>query len=676
MPECRGNEMKSIYLCFTLAILMLNVAGLTLLASRLLPVVALARAAGILMFCLVMFFIEHFVGLGSLTWVWPVTTLVSAFLLWRYRSRFCDREVWHAELVFLLAFLYGFMWRYAFPDLDAGSEHLSDLYYITNYLSGSTLPPLDRWYPPHMFNFYYAFQHYSAALMARIFGIESGTAYNIAFALLMALPVTLAWYVTSRFIKNRCYRVLLIVALISGGTGFSPLLPLVLDNTGTEPYWASAIRVIGSQRFIGDTEVQAEHRVKTAIGERLFPTLRNEQKPTPNFVQRQLPQETFGYQYFLGDYHPPIGGYFLLMFALALIAAMETGGLGRIGQAFLALSVPAVLITQTWVFPLHGFLLTCWVAYRYWKKDPPDWGVFLTGGLIGFALIYPFLTLFSAHDGGVAIKLVSRIDHTPLDRFMGLHWPLMVLVLLGMMQPATRKISIMFALTFGLLLLISEVFYVDDPSGEQYERTNTTMKWWGWIWVGGLVSLGSVCLGSSARYARWGAAATLVLVSTIAYDEGRYFILNDKVDRGHMEGHYWYTSDSVNRDLFNYLKSAPDGIVLENHYDNAYTNTGIHALFAGKTALLGWVAHLTTWHGEISDVWMLQAQIKAFYKAELPNSLDWLIANNVQYIVWGPVENSKEGHPFLAIKQQIDSRYVWKSFNEGDDTRVGVWVRK
>jgi len=245
-----------------------------------------------------------------------------------------------------------------------------------------------------------------------------------------------------------------------------------------------------------------------------------------------------------------------------------------------------------------------------------------------------------------------------------------------MTQPSTRKISIMFALTFGLLLVISEVFYVDDPSGEQYERTNTTMKWWGWIWVGGLVSLGSVCLGSTARYARWGAVVTLALVSVVAYDEARYFILNDKVDMGHIEGHHWYTNNSANRDLFKYLKTAPDGIVLENHYDHAYTNTGIHALFSGKTALIGWVAHLGTWHGEISDVWMLEGQIQAFYKAELPNSLDWLIANNVQYVVWGPVENGKVSHAFSMIDQQIASRYTWKGFAEGEDARIGVWVRK
>lgn len=97
--------MNLIYLGFTLAILMLNVAGLTLLASRFLPLLVLARAAGILMFCMSMFFIEHFVGLGSLTWVWPITTLVSAFVIWRNRTQLVENGFCRSEQVFVLAFL-------------------------------------------------------------------------------------------------------------------------------------------------------------------------------------------------------------------------------------------------------------------------------------------------------------------------------------------------------------------------------------------------------------------------------------------------------------------------------------------------------------------------------------------------------------------------------------------
>jgi uncharacterized membrane protein len=125
-----------------------------------------------------------------------------------------------AELVFVLAFLYGFAWKFTFPDITPSSERITDLYFITNYLPGNRLPPLDQWYPPHHFNVYYALQHYGAALLGRIFGLDGGTSYNIAFALLMALPITLAWHFASTFIKSRGYRLLLVLALVTGAPVF------------------------------------------------------------------------------------------------------------------------------------------------------------------------------------------------------------------------------------------------------------------------------------------------------------------------------------------------------------------------------------------------------------------------------------------------------------------------
>ncbi len=669
--------MNLINLAVTLALLLINLAGLTLLVTRWLPPFALARSAGVLLVCLVLFCVEHFFGLGNLTWVWPISTLVSLWLVGENRARLAEDGFWQTELVFAIAFFYGLIWRFTFPDITPSSERITDLYFITNYLPGNRLPPLDQWYPPHHFNFYYALQHYGAALLGRIFGLDGGTSCNIAFALLMALPVTLAWHFASSFLKARGLRFLLVLALVTGGTGFSPLMHLVMGQpAGIDPAGGVAERIIASQRFIGNMELPAAQRLTTALGEKLFPPLPAPQKPRPDFEARELPEETFGYQFFLGDYHPPIGGYFLLLMALALIAAVETGGVGWIGQALLALTVPAVIATNLWVFPLHGFLLAGWLGYRYWQRSPPHWVALLGGVLLGFALIYPFLTEFTAQAVWTPIKLVRGDDHTPLSRFLGLHWPLLVLLALSLFQPSARRPSLALALTFGALLLISEFIYVDDPSGGKYERTNTTMKWWGWIWAGGLVSLGTLTLASKTRFIRWGAVLTLGLVSLQAYDLASYYILAGKEDRGYLSGHRWYTQDRNNRDLFHYLQAAPYGIVLENQYDNAYTNTGIHALFTSKTALLGWTAHLLTWHGAVPDVWALLEQIKLFYAGTLPNSLDWLLINEVRYVVWSPADSGKHPQAFETINRQIGSRYLWQGFYDVGDRHIGVWVRK
>ena len=668
--------MNYLYIALMLALLLLNLAGVTLITRRWVPPFALARSIGIVVMCLVLFFVEHFIGLGQLTWVWPITSVVSAVLLYRQRIELAQSNFWWAEGVFLAAFLYVFAWRFAFPMIYPSSETVTDLYFIANYLDGSTLPPLDHWYPPQVFNVYYAFQHYAAALMGRIFGFDPGTTYNLAFTLLMALPVTLAWEFAGYYVKNIPAKVLLIVALTAGGTGISPLTHLILESDDDHPSAAvrdanARTRVIMSQRFTGILE----QKINTPLGKALFPALSPQQKPTPDFEPRELQMESYGYQIFLGDYHPPLGGYFLLVLALALIAAIEAQALGNVGQALLAATIPVVLVTNAWVFPLQGLLVLGWMGYRYWRKNPPDWRWLLGGGCLALALLLPFLSGFLGNTPGAPIRLTAMIDHTPFNQFIGQHWPLLVLIVLGMFEPTTRKLSMAMAVTFGLLLLMSEIVYVDDPTTGKYERSNTTMKWWGWIWCGAVVSLGALCLGSAARAIRWTATVTLLLVSVYAYDVGRSFMATGKSDLGHLSGHHWMTQDPITKAMIDYLKDAPPGIVLENQYGDAYTNTSLYALFSGKPVLLGWPLHLIVWHGERPDVWTRKTQIEEFYAGNLPGSLEWLLLNKVQYIVWTAAENNQQ-NAFANIQQQIGSHYAWKEFYAAGQQRIGVWVRR
>lgn len=668
--------MNLIWLGSTLILLLLNVAGLTLLVQRYIAPIALARAIGIIGFCLILFFIEHFIGLGQLTWVWPISSVLSAALVYRQWRKHTIAGFWTAEVVFYAVFLYVFAWQFAFPSIYPSSEHVTDLYFIANYLDGVTLPPPDHWYPQHKFTVYYAFQHYAAALLARIFGLDGGTTYHVSFALLIALPATLAWEMAGQYIRTTWLKVLLLIALVSGGTGISPMIHLLqhIDPNLKAEQLTNKIsdQIVTSQRFIGLMEKENN----TDFAKTLFPPLTAEQKPTPNFEPRELPMETYGYQIFLGDYHPPLGGYLLLLMALTLITALETNAIGNIGQAFLAATVPVVIVTNAWVFPLQAALVLAWVGYRYWNKHPPNWILLLLGGFGALILLFPFLREFALHAQNTPIRFVNAIDHTPLRHFIALHWPLLVLLILGMFEPTTRKLSLTFALTFAVLLFISEMIYVDDPTGDKYERTNTTMKWWGWIWCGGLVALSTLCLGSQSRWVRWVTIACLLSISTYAIDLTRYYLHADKTDAGQLSGHRWMTQDPATKAMINYLIDAPAGIVLENQYDNAYCNTSLYALFSNKPAMLGWPMHLLTWRGDVPDVWITKDQVVDFYNGKLPDSLAWLLAHDVQYIIWTAEENSKQKQAYALIDQQIKPGYLWKAFYTAGDYRIGMWVRQ
>ena len=170
-------------------IFLVNLTGLALVTRRFLGSWLLARCASPLVVA-VPFFLEHFAGFGSLAWLWPVTTAASIFGIVREWRIFVSN--WRIEAVFNGAFAYALAWRYAFPDIDASSEKMTDLMFIANYMSGARLPPVDRWLPPFRFDMYYALQHYAAALMARILAIPAGTAYNLAFCMVIAAAVTAA----------------------------------------------------------------------------------------------------------------------------------------------------------------------------------------------------------------------------------------------------------------------------------------------------------------------------------------------------------------------------------------------------------------------------------------------------------------------------------------------------
>ena len=676
--------MHLIFLALSLGLLWIHLAALTVPIYRYVPDCHVARSSGVLVLVLALFFMEHFVGLGRLHWLVPLTSLGAAFILWKQHGQLKERGFWRAEMVFILAFLYAFGWRFFLPNIDATSERITDLYFISNYLPGTTLPPLDNWYPPHKFNFYYAFQHYAAALLGRFFGHDIGTAYNLAFALLMTLPITLVWSIGCRLVAQKWTRLLLVAALVFGGTGLSPLLhlvfrgpeaPLEQSERALQMYrHAQSIdafkHIVMSARFIGDSDEKAhQDNTNKAMAAALFPI----RKPSADFQLRVLPLENFGYQFFLGDYHPPLGSFFLLLLTLALISCIEAGRAAVLSEALLGLTVPVMIITNTWIFPLQCLLLCGWIVYRYWAGKAPNLLWLIGGGLTGGLLIYPFMTDFSSSALSTPIQLVTADDHTPLARFIALQWPILLFMSLAAFEPQWRKLSVALVLTFGIMLLLSECIYIDDPTGGKYIRTNTVMKWWGWIYVGSLVSLGAICLGSTRPWVRWPAILAMLLMNVTAYDVSRYLLYTDKQDVGRIQGHHWATKQLVNRDIYHFLKQRPVGIVLENMPKEAYMESSTYAIFNNKPVLLGWPSHVKVWHGDVAQVWSTVQDIRTFYNGKLGNEVQWLLAREVKYIVLSPKDDASH---FSTINHRIRSHYNWFGFNRDGEQPVGIWVRR
>jgi hypothetical protein len=520
--------------------------------------------------------------------------------------------------------------------------------------------------------------------LGRWFGWQIGFALNISFVLLMAMGLALAWDFTVRFVQQRASRAVLILALALGGTGVTPLLAGLVDepqsetpnqaqtaNQSIEHMWASA-------RFIGNYDA----RINTELGVKLFP--QPAESATPKWEPRELPLENFGYQYFLGDYHPPLGGFFLLFLMLALIGwgqhavAAETRPLAQksaIQQFLLAFTVPAMLVTNTWILPMQACLLLAWVGWRKWQKEAVIWSALIAGGGLGFVLIYPFLSDFAANTLQTPIRWVRAVDHTEPLRFLFLMWPILALFALAATEARRRPLVLMFVIGFAVMMALGEFTWVDDPSAGRHERTNTTMKWWGWMWSGALLSSGALALASERLWVR--SLAFLVLCGPIVYaiPTAQYLSQLPLTNFGRLEGSAWFLKDRPVAAAVNWLKQAPRGIVLENWQGDAYNNQTLYALNSGQVSLMGWPSHVSIWHSGAPEVWAMRQEIIDFYTGVLPDPLNWLSRNNVRYVVWGHGE--RNANNWQQMHNTLSARYDWHPFVvQSPDDRVGVWARR
>ncbi|HEY8024165.1 MAG TPA: DUF2298 domain-containing protein [Burkholderiaceae bacterium] len=666
--------MQAIYFALAIGLVWLHFAALAAFVGPHFGSWAIGRAVAVTVIVTFAFFVEHLSGLGPLRFVWPFSALIASFYLWCERDALKKGGFVQAEAVFGAALAYGLIWRCLFPSIYQTAERLPDLMFISSFIDGSTLPVQDHWLPPFKFDYYYTLQYYAAGFAGRVFQMPLGLTYNLSVAFLAALSLSLVWDTGSRFIRNRFSLILLMAALAFGGTGVTILNHIIVDSP--TDIASTNERMWGSARFIGEYD----QHINTDIGHKLFPP-----GDDPGVIPRSLGMENLGYQYFLGEFHAPQGGYFLLLLAVALIAAMEfvpddDKSRKRLVHTAMGFSVPVVLAVNTWVLPLQGLLLGTWAVWRAWQGRAvpgrkPDWAALIAGGVVGTFLLYPFLSGFANRGMPTPIRLVFPGDHTPVPQFIALFWPLLVLIALGLWHRETRRLTLFFALVFGGLLVMSEMIFVDDPSAGQFERSNTTMKWWGWIWTGGLTALGAVLLAAKARWMRYLTMFALGCTVLYGYDIVQFWRLQHEQGNANMYGSSFYTTDPVARDMFRYLAQAPDGIMLENQYADGYHEGGAYSAFSGKPLFVGWTNQLYNWRGYMDVIGNRRRETNQFYSGEMQQPLSWAADNELRYIVWNRRDTQPPG---LWDKRngELSPLYVWKAFGTEAGKPVGIWVRR
>ena len=658
---------QAIYFLGIAAAVLINITALTLLVLPYLPYPATARATGILCVCLVFFSLEHFVGLGSLYPLFLPLTALSLFVIWRERARFLDENFRTSEIVFLCALLYGAAWRLSFPEVVEDNDRLSDFHYVSNYLAGAKLPPLDYWLPYQRFDYYYTFQHYSAALLGRLFGLGPGASFTLAPIILPALVLGLAWEFLTLVRARLWAKLLSIVALAIGGTGISPLLHLIIaPSSGAFLSYGSAVEaLIYNSRLLGlfDSSV-ASSTWQAVVGD------------TQHSVR--LPIETFGYQYGIGGYHAVLAGFLLLFLALTIIVAVQqapTEVRSRL-DFVLGLTVPLTFCCNTWMFPLQAALVGAWTLWDRSSSGAWDVRYLAAGAGAGVLLLLPFLAGISSETGYMHLAFVSPGAQTPILQFLVVWWPLLVLALAVVIFGMRGSFAGFLAALFVALLVFTEL--VNAPDGAfwgDFIRFNPILKWWGWIFTGGVFSVSGLLLASDRPAARVTAAVVLVLISVVAVDTFRYFAFRSHEFAGKIDGMSYYEKDPANGRMLHYLVDAPFGIVLERVYDDFPGDTGIYGSFAQKPNVVGIPYLLGIWKRNLTELPALVAEVKSFYAGTLLGAERFLADHDVRYVVWS-IRESKNIDAWKSIMQAVDADYRWLEFSTTPEAHVGLWVRR
>lgn len=643
----------------TVLLVVVNLAGLSLATMRFMRGYGLARAASPLLAVMPFFLLEHFIGLGRLGWLWPLTTAASVWIICRRFSEL--KENWVTEALFLAGFFYSFMWRFARPDLDAGSEKMTDLGFITNYLAGTRLPPVDRWLPPFPFDVYYGLQYYAAALLGRIFAVDAGFAYHLSLSVIVGISVVAAGGAARLLCARSRWWLLPTAGFLFGGTGVSPWMWLLRSH----PLISDSMRFIGGSATPGMAD--------TALG-RWLVSVAN--VPAQNALE--LPAETFGYLAYLGDLHPPIAGFYLLALALFCIAIAERTGEQRIAPAVLAATIPLTLAADAWNFPLQAALFGAWVLYRLRERRTPDWWACGAGMFAAALSVLPFLQRFGLRslDYATSLRLVPANLHTHALLGLLLAYPLVAVLALTLVHRRTDRLALWLAGLCIVLLAASELFFIDDVYSGRYERFNTTLKWWPWIYAAGLLAVGSLNIASPSAIRRRLTIVAIYIPTLFVADLAMQLTTVPRSHIGRMSGDAWITDNSVNKAILEYLRAEPQGIVLQRHARGAFTESPALTMFSGQTSFLGWPSHENLWRGYRPDIGIRENQVARFYRGELEDATGWLVQNHVDHVLWLYPEAELPPGSFDRIQLQISGAYYWREFERPGDRHCGVWSRR
>lgn len=217
------------------------------------------------------------------------------------------------------------------------------------------------------------------------------------------------------------------------------------------------------------------------------------------------------------------------------------------------------------------------------------------------------------------------------------------------------------------LTLFPEFFYLKDGFGT---RLNTIFKFYfqAWILWGVAAAYTSAVLWQQLRGARkivFRIGWTLVLVTALCYPAIMLYAKTGLPDKPLTEltldgKRYLQQYNPDEWAAFEWLRTAPDGVVVETVGASYNPDTSRVSTHSGQQTVLGWQGHEWQWRGGVEEIGSRAGDLELLYSTDNWDDAERVAARyNIRYIYIGPVERTN--YRISEGKFQVNLKVVFQN---------------
>ncbi len=626
------------------------------LASKLRLVYA-SKIFGLVFLSYIVWIFANFLNFKTASLVGFLTyTAICVYPLARCKDEIKDmlKDSARFEIVFAVSFLIYLLYTAFNPDIFGG-EKMMDVSVLSGILRSRGMPPIDVNLAGFRFDCYYYMGYLIVATLTSLTQTSIGVAYNLGvatfFASVLALSVEFAIRNRVKFLPILLLAGNLASFVILAGCGLQMLGLIHVEGLKPErafDFW-TVTRVIPGTinefpfatltfRDLHPHLMDIPFQVLFII--LLFEYVKLRDRRIPIFLSFLL-----GFMFTVNSWEFPtyltlltltilIFGSFRDLFALPLavlpfipyIVKLHPYAVKGIGVVTERTMLPNFLVAQPLILiPL------CWIAWKNKKK-------FLA---ISLALI--------------PIAVILNFQLLPL---------LIPLAVLSGMSILKRDFKSILIFVSALIFLLVELFYVNDPYPEKWERLNTVFKTYIQAWI--MLSFASAFIVSNINRRALKIVALFVAILWI-YPLGYIATLHGF--KGSIDG-MMYTKKFGEYDALRYLQNCPNGVVLEfpgKSPFESYTYAGRVSAFTGLQSVIARGGHELFWrYYNESTIPMLYERWRdaneMYSASDIGEIIPLLKKYNVKYIYIGYLEkkhySEKSLRKFEIFKKIYDDGKV------------------